>query len=87
MAWMAGSAQRYVTVVHGNQIRGLQRPDPPVPPQQALKVAGQGVVFLLNVVLPAFSLPAPPELNALAAVLGPTVVGASEESSGDGDRR
>jgi hypothetical protein len=81
------SARRYVAVVHGSQVRGRQRPDPPVSTKQALKVAGQSVVFVLNVVLPVFSLSAPPKLDAVTAVLGPTADSSIEQSSGDADRR
>jgi hypothetical protein len=75
------SARRYLTV-HGGQIRGRHRPDPPVPPQQALRVAGQCVVFLLNAVLPALSQPVPSELDAITALLGPAAAGPAETSSG-----
>lgn len=64
------SSQRYVMKVHGNQVRGRQHPGPPVLPQQALTMAGQCVAFLLKVVLPAWPLPVPPELDVISRRLG-----------------
>ena len=78
-------AQRYVTIVLGDQVRGRQRPDPPIPPQQALRVAGQSVVFLLNVVLSALSLAMPSELDAITALLEPAAAGPAEMSGKSGD--
>jgi hypothetical protein len=67
------AARRYITV-HGGRVRGCQRPQPPVRPEQALTVAGQCVAFLLRVVLLAWSLPLPAELDGISSRLEPARV-------------